>query len=68
MNTFDQLLISNGIADTRVFSIGVAMNSMHTAIAQLDNYNLAQFKKLFPGVAEAVNKFAETKPGLKKDF
>lgn len=62
MSKFTFKLEQEGIADTRTYSIESAFKILHESLCQMDNSNLATFNRLFPGVATATNKWAETCP------
>lgn len=51
-------LKSVGTADTRAYGIASALDNMHRELCYLDEYNRAVFDKEFPGVLDALRKYA----------
>ena len=51
-------LKSVGTADTRAYGLASALDIMHRELCYLDQHNLAVFDKEFPGVLDAVRKYA----------
>ena len=64
-NTYEQYLISLGMADTRAKELAVAVNQLHSAIAYLDKSNYKLFTDSFPKTKGLVNAYADCH-GLRK--
>lgn len=47
-----------GIADTRAYGIASALDIMHREACYLDQHNLAVLDKEFPGLLDALRKYA----------
>lgn len=64
--SYEKKLKSVGIADTRAWSLAVALNSLHSALSQLDETNLDLMKRHNPGAVEAATTFAKASDCLRK--
>lgn len=64
--SYEKELKSVGIADTRAYSIALALNNLHAALSQLDNTNLDLMKRHNPGAVDAATTFAEASECLRK--
>ena len=63
--TYEQYLISLGMADTRAKSLSVAVNQLHAAVAYLDKSNYKLFTESFPKTKGLINAYADCE-GMKK--
>ena len=54
---YKEMLMENGIVDTRAVSLAAAMNTLHASISAMDSYNLDRLQALYPDLLFIVNHF-----------
>lgn len=64
MNGTVQKLTELGFADTRVYPLACAIQSLHVAISQLDRENLKKAARHLPDAVTLARIYAETEGGL----
>ena len=62
--SFRTYLKACDIADTRISSLSCAMESIHSAVARLDQTQLAILDKYCPEMVAAANRFGQMEKGM----
>ena len=65
MNNFKEYMVKQyQMADTRAFDLDLAIDKLHSALAQMDHYNLGIIRNNFPGLLHAASLWADQNPGM----
>lgn len=65
MKNFKDYMVSEyQMADTRAFDLDLAIDKLHSALAQMDHYNLGIIRNNFPGLLNAASLWADQNPGM----
>ena len=63
-NFRDYMVKKYQMADTRAFDLDLAIDKLHSALAQMDHYNLGMIRNNLPVLLDAASLWADQNPGM----